>query len=235
MKKLISILLAIVLLTSVMTVGVAEKKKTTEFTGKLSVKAATLVKPGSVVKLQARVKKANLAYTINWEQYIPDKDEWEKIAEDKDCCVFEAEETGVFVFRAALKAEDGSKLYKKVKITVRESFTEEEAAAEEAEAEEEEEDSEETAPAEKPAAEEKKEAEAKPAPAEKPAAEEKQNGRIQTAPGGRHGLRLYDLGLFLGGRRRMAAGLLGHDPGAAGSLRPHHHQTDRAVFGGSSR
>ena len=115
MKKLISVLLAIVLLTSVMTVGVAEKKKTSDFTGKLSVKAATLVKPGSVVKIQAKVKKANLAYTINWERYLPEKDEWEKVAEDKDSCTFEAEEAGVFVFRAALKAEDGSKLYKKVK------------------------------------------------------------------------------------------------------------------------
>ena len=34
---------------------------------------------------------------------------------------------------------------------------------------------------------------------------------------------------FSGGRRRMAAGLLGHDPGADGPAVPYHHQADRPV------
>ena len=61
MKKIISILLAVMILTSMTTVAMAAKqKKTAAFTGTLSVTGPTsTLKPGTNTALKAKVKKAN--------------------------------------------------------------------------------------------------------------------------------------------------------------------------------
>ena len=62
MKKIISILLAVMILTSMTTVALAAKEQKTKatFTGKLSVSGPSAkLKPGANITLKAKVKKAN--------------------------------------------------------------------------------------------------------------------------------------------------------------------------------
>ena len=80
MKKIISILLAVMILTSMATVAMAAKEKKqaeAAFTGKLTVSGPKLaVKPGGRVKLKAVVSKANQSYSIAWQQYDEIHEKW---------------------------------------------------------------------------------------------------------------------------------------------------------------
>ena len=122
MKKIISILLAVMILTSMTTVAMAAKKQTKSaaFTGELLVEGPKAkMKPGAMIELKAKVKNANLSYSVKWQLYNAEEEKWEDVGEGKKYKFSAPEEGGTFVYRAFLKAKDGTTLKKKIKVIVK--------------------------------------------------------------------------------------------------------------------
>ena len=123
MKKIISILLAVMILTSMATVAMAAKEKKqaeAAFTGKLSISGPTLeVKPGERVKLQAAVRKANQSYSITWQQYDEIWKKWVNIVKGEEYKFSAPTDDGIYTYRVHLKAKDGTILEKDYQITVK--------------------------------------------------------------------------------------------------------------------
>ena len=186
MKKIMSMLLAVIMLFCGLQIAAAEEGQAAEesvaFTGTLSVSGRKTAEVGETVDVKAVVSNANMGYSICWEE--KSGSEWLEIADGEEYS-FTVDEAGSYTLRAVLYAEDGTILSCAITVEVTDSAAEEaarlaaeeeaariaaeeeaariaaeeEAAAAEAAAEE---------PAEEPAAEEP----AAEVPAEEPAAEE---------------------------------------------------------------
>ena len=150
MKKIISILLAVMILTSMTTVALAAKEQKTKatFTGKLSISGPSApLQPGTNTKLKATVKKANLKYAIAWQRYDTAKKQWIKVGKGEEYKFSAPAAAGTYTYRAYLKAKDGTVLKQKYKVVVAEPEPAEDTAPAEEPVTENTAPAEETAPA----------------------------------------------------------------------------------------
>ena len=116
MKKLISIILAVMMLTGMGAIASAEKGKAS-FTGSMSVADPADAVPGEQVVLRASIEDANLDYTVTWQIYVGGEEEWANAGAGKEFS-FAAPGAGTYTYRAHLKAEDGTVINKTVSLTV---------------------------------------------------------------------------------------------------------------------
>jgi len=116
MKKLISIILAVMMLTGMAAIASAEKGKAS-FTGSMSVADPADAVPGEQVVLRAGIEDANLDYTVTWQIYVGGEEEWANAGAGKEFG-FAAPGAGTYTYRAHLEAEDGTVINKTVSLTV---------------------------------------------------------------------------------------------------------------------
>ncbi len=117
MKKLISIILAIMMLAGITTVSIAEEEAQAAFTGSMILSGTTEAAPGEQVLLRAIVADANLAYTVTWQTYNAGEEKWVKASEGNDYS-FAAPGAGSYTYRAHLKAEDDTVIDREITLTV---------------------------------------------------------------------------------------------------------------------
>ncbi|MBQ6513315.1 MAG: hypothetical protein IJI09_01205 [Clostridia bacterium] len=134
MKKIMSMLLAVIMLFCGLQIAAAEEGQVAEesvaFTGSLSVSGRKTAEVGETVDVKAVVSNANMGYSICWEE--KSGSEWLEIADGEEYS-FTVDEAGSYTLRAVLYAEDGTILSCAITVEVTDSAAEEAAriAAEE--------------------------------------------------------------------------------------------------------